>query len=144
MDKFTKVIINWYDQGLRMPGPNDHIRTTINLEKRRISVAHVRPNGTYFYKTEVAAEEEALNNLFEAFRQIDWKSDYSVAVCDGFEWDMTLKGAGETVLKTHGTIDSPEGSKELEEMIYEMINDSGSSDFPMLFGNLNMYMDEDL
>ena len=143
MNSIKSVIINWYDQGLRRPGPDDHFRTTINFEKKRITVAHVRPNGSYFYKTEVPATDESLQKLLSLFKNIAWEPDYTIPVCDGFEWDMTIKDSTSPI-KSHGTIGAPEGTKEIEELIYDMINESGSSDFPMLFGNLSTFYDEDL
>ena len=52
----------------------------------------------------------------------DWKSDYSVEVCDGHEWEVIIKYTDKTSKKIKGTILPPPDGKEVERRIKVLAN----------------------
>ena len=137
----TKLVVNYYDEGLRMPGPNSHIRTIIDRKACKVSIKHLRATGKLFYETKIPVSKEKIEEFFKALEQYKWEEDYSIPVCDGFSWDTTIKNNGKVIIKSKGTIEAPEWTLDLEQRIHSMIEDADASDFPILWGNL--FEDED-
>jgi len=132
--EITSIVINWEDQGLRMPGPDSFYRTTLNRKTNTLSIKHMRYGERYYWETVLPVSEEKMEQFFSLALKTDWEPDYSVMVCDGFRWDMRFKNGTRVVKKTQGTIDAPEETIELTKIIYSMIEDQLSTDFPQLWG----------
>jgi len=52
----------------------------------------------------------------------EWEEDYSVNVCDGYEWVCTLKYVDGTTKNIKGTVESPPSSEDIEKRIRNLVD----------------------
>lgn len=133
-EKITGFRLDWYDCGLSTFSPLSHVRTMISRNSSSITIKHMKDPGI-FYESRIPVKKESTEEFFNALSAVDWETNYSVSVCDGYSWEMILKSGTSTVTRVKGTVVPPSETKELERMIRDMIDASGCPEIPPLWGN---------
>lgn len=67
------------------------------------------------YETSIPVSPEMTENFFRELSSADWQEDYSILVCDGFCWEMSLKCGASVIIKSKGTVDAPPETEKLEK-----------------------------
>lgn len=75
----------------------------------------------YKYKVSDNKIKEFFRKLITDVKVLQWDDDYSIFVCDGYHWDVIIKFSDKSIKKISGTVEPPENSKVLEEMIYKLV-----------------------
>lgn len=79
------------------------------------------PLKTYEYEVSKYKIKEFITKLNTDVKIMEWDDDYSVQVCDGYQWEVTIEFADKSIKKVNGTVESPKNGNILEEMIYKLV-----------------------
>ena len=134
----TSLSIDWFDCGL-CPGDSIvHEQITVSRINNAITIKQFDGADRLLVKTEVAVQEELVNDLFlyiDGLCHTDaWASDYSVMVCDGFCWEMVIRFGRSRRQKIKGTVDLPPYGEVITRNIKDMLENTYCLVMPRIFG----------
>ena len=73
------------------------------------------------YKTNQSVMENFFDYLENDIGIETWDSDYSVEVCDGWHWIVSIRFSDHHVKKIVGTVEPPPRSKEIEDYLTKIV-----------------------
>ena len=79
------------------------------------------PIREYKYKMKKEETEEFFRFIMQDIRIEEWRDDYSLPVCDGWQWIFTIRYSDNRIKKTIGTVEPPPRGNKLEKHIKKMI-----------------------
>lgn len=133
--RISRFVLDWYDNGPRMENADCHVRTVFSRDSRTLIIRHMKGGKGMYYETRIPATTEMTEEFFRLVTLHEWEDDYSVPVCDGYSWEMTLMSGRSAVTRSRGTVCAPPRTRLLEEMLREIVQKSGCTDVPPLWGN---------
>jgi hypothetical protein len=80
------------------------------------------PVEKYEYKVDRSKIEEFFEQLSSTIKIQDWGKDYSVEVCDGWNWECKIRHSDNTIKKVIGTVEPPPRGKQLRDRVLKLTN----------------------
>jgi hypothetical protein len=123
--RITSIEIHMYSSVFSLP---DEIQAEKVMIYRSGVIKHKLFNGL----SEIAIQEFEYNinkldaeNFFlflvSKIKVEEWKSDYSVEVCDGWNWNFKVRYSTNQVIIISGTVVAPPNAKQLEKRIKKLV-----------------------
>lgn len=123
MPKITSIMIEHQSWAL-LPGNDIGSHTTFISRRGKIRHSLFRGSAAAQvdeYKIDRTASE-AFFDFLESDISIDgWEDDYSVPVCDGWHWVLTIRHSDNCVKKVEGTVEPPPRGKEIDRAIRKLV-----------------------
>lgn len=73
------------------------------------------------YTISKEAIETFINKLINEIDILNWKDDYSIDVCDGCFWTVTITMTNGMIKQSKGTIEKPPKGDNLKDMILKLV-----------------------
>ena len=111
-----------------MTGPTEVICESLeissngNVSHKEYIASSTNPRKLYQYWLGEKDIEDIYKFLFEDLDIVHWKEDYSVEVCDGWSWEISLYIDGNEMKHIIGTVEFPERGDELIGFIKDTIS----------------------
>lgn len=135
-DRITCFKLNWYDWGLCCAEDAVQEEITVYLNTCCLVIKELNGYGVICSCEIIHIEKEKTEAFFNFLEKIydEWKSDYTVEVCDGSAWKVRMWHSSRKVKKVCGTVEYPPHGKKIEKYIRSFIVDGKSNSEPRIFG----------
>ncbi len=145
--RLTSLSVSWFDCGLIENTENTVVRERIKvfrtqrprLEWSQYNEKNKRINRSMGHLPAKETEDafSQFENIFGAYEDFDrsTKTDYSVEVCDGSQWELRLRYSVNPEIVIRGTIELPPYGEQIKDVFHRLIERADSWEgCPRIFG----------
>lgn len=123
--RITSIEIHMYSSGFSLP---DEIQAEKVIVYRSGRIKHKLFNGLseiafqeFEYNISKLGAENFFMFLVSKIKVEEWKSDYSIEVCDGWNWNFKIRYSNHQVINIYGTVEAPPNAKRLSNRIKKLV-----------------------
>lgn len=122
-DPLTSFKLSWYNNCCIPAEEVAEEEVMLYKSKRLLMFTQRNRSGILTGSGRVKVDTKCMDEFFDLLETVsaDWKSDYSVEVCDGFSWKLSMYHSSRKVTKVCGTVESPPNSDVIVEKLCELI-----------------------
>lgn len=119
----TSFRLSWYNNCCISVEEVAEEEIMVYKSKRLLIFTQKNRSGILTGKGRVKLNIKDVEEFFDLLEtvSVDWKSDYSVEVCDGFSWKLSMYNSSHKVNKVCGTVESPPNSDVIVNKLRELI-----------------------
>ena len=136
MERITSFSRHWYDCGCSYV--YDVLHENIKIHRNRRLMEFIQYDGfeNIVSSTQIKLDGKETESFFSVLEKVssEWKTDYSVMVCDGFQWKMLLRHGSKKVTKIIGTVELPPQDNTICKYIRLFIENADSQIAPRMIG----------
>lgn len=136
-EQITSFNYHWYDNGCVPSDSIVHREITISRRRNLLNYYHYNGMKEMVKLGRVKIDKERIEDFFDYLESVcgDWKNDYRIRVCDGFEWKILMWYSSHKATKICGTMEFPSNWEQIEKYIVSFLDGVRDDDILKMFAS---------